>query len=59
MRSSKKNNRQRNNRKKDKPPVGREKEFMIYLWLMSHRNEDADRRIFDEWSYHMQQLNTF
>lgn len=53
MRNSKKNSRQRNERKRDKPPAGREKEFMMYLWLMSHRDEDADRRIFEEWSYNM------
>ena len=53
MRNSKKSNRRQSSRKKDKPPAGREKELMIYLWLMGHRHEDADRRIFEEWSYNM------
>lgn len=53
MRKNKSYNSERNHREKDKPPAGREKELMLYLWLMGHRNEDADRRIFDDWSYNM------
>lgn len=37
--------------KKDKPPEGRDKEFLVLMWLLSHRTEDVERRIFDEWSY--------
>ena len=37
--------------KKDKPPEGRDKEFLVLMWLLSHRTEDVERWIFYEWSY--------
>ncbi len=54
MRASKKQNRKQSKQKKDKPPEGREEqELLVFLWLMSHRHEEADSRIFNEWSYNM------
>lgn len=54
MRESKKHSRKETSRKKDKPPGGsEEKDLLVFLWLMSHRHEEADNRIFNEWSYHI------
>ena len=41
----------RQDSKRDKPLEGRDKEVAVLLWLMSHGNEDVEKRIFDEWSY--------
>lgn len=48
---NKRKHKKRQDSKRDKPPVGRDKEVAVLLWLMSHGNEDVEKRIFDEWSY--------
>jgi len=54
MKVNKKHNKNQTRRKKDKPPGARgEKDFLVLLWMMSHSQEDSDRRLFDEWSYNM------
>ena len=39
--------------KKDKPPGRGDKESVVLMWLLSQRNDDVEKRIFEEWSYNM------
>ncbi|MCI5689042.1 MAG: hypothetical protein MR303_11265 [Emergencia sp.] len=52
MRNKKKNMKHQSS-KKDKPPERGDKESAVLMWLLSQRNDDVEKRIFDEWSYNM------
>lgn len=52
MRNKKKSTKHQSS-KKDKPPGRGDKESVVLMWLLSQRNDDVEKRIFEEWSYNM------